>query len=93
MQLLELCLRIDVAAVECQGAVVAFWAPGSAGIPPELNQTVAEIVAFLRREDGPKLPLYLFRICAFRKAQFATDADAVGVTYHTAGNSIQVAEQ
>ena len=42
-----------------QRTFFAFWIPGGAAIPAEEDDAVAEIGAFLRRQDGPELLFYL----------------------------------
>ena len=70
--------------------VAAFGIPGSAGVSAEQNDPVAEVGAFLRREDFAKLLLYLFRLFATRNAQTVRNPNAVGITDHTAGYSIEI---
>ena len=46
-----------------KGTLTAFWGSGGANIPPEQNNAVTEIAAFLRRQDSTQLLFHLFRVC------------------------------
>ena len=54
---------------------------------------MAKIRAFIRRQDGPELFFHFLRFFVGGQAQPAAYADAVGITYHTAGDTIQVTQQ
>ena len=71
-----------------QGTFLAFGLPGGADLPAKQHDPVAEVVALLRREDGPQLPLHLFRLLALGKAQPSADADAVGIADNAAGGTV-----
>ena len=79
---------IELFAEHGQRTRTAVRVSGGAAIPSEEHDPMAKIGAFLRREDLAKLLLYLFRLFADRKTKPAADADAMGVTDHTAGNGI-----
>ncbi len=56
-------------AADVQNTPVALRTPRNADCPPMQHQTVAEIIGFLRREQGPQLVFNLDRVFAFRKPQ------------------------
>ncbi len=65
-----------------KGAHAALVASGLAGIADGSavqDETVAEVVGFLRREQGFEVLLDLAGIFVLRQTQFAADADAVCV--------------
>ena len=85
--------RVIFPAVKRQRAVSAVRVPGGAAVPAKENDPVAEVAAFLRRQDGPELGLHLFRLLAVGKSQPPADADAVGVTDHASRHTVQVTQQ
>ena len=68
-----------------QRTTAAFGIAGSADFSAKPYDSVAEIAAFLRGQDFPKLTFYLLRFFAFRKTQTTADTDTVGVANHAAG--------
>ena len=80
-------------AVHGKGAFLAFGISCGAAVPTEQNDPMAEIAALLRREDLAQLLLHLFRILTGGEAQPSADTDAVGVTDHTAGYTVQITQK
>lgn len=80
-------------AVHTQGALTAFGVSGSADFPAEQYDPMAEITAFLRRENDPELPFHLFWVLALGQAQPPADSNAVGVADHTAWCTVEVTQQ
>ena len=76
-----------------QGAFAALWVSCRADVSAEENDAVAEIRAFLRRQDGSELLFHLLRVLALGKAQTTANTDAVGVTDNTAGHAIKITQQ
>ena len=76
-----------------KGAFAAFGIPSGAAIPAEENNAVAEVGTFLRRKNSAKLLFYFFRFLAVTQTQTAANADAMGITYHTARCAVEVAQQ
>ena len=60
----SLCFRVEFPAVQGQGTFRTVGIPGGAAVPAEEDDPVAEIAAFLRREDGAQLLLHLLRLLA-----------------------------
>jgi hypothetical protein len=54
---------------------------------------VAEVGAFLRRENFAKLLLHLLRLLTLSKTQAVSNADAMGIADHAAGHGIEVAQK
>ena len=84
---------IDLVAMDRQGAGIALGISCGAAIPAKENDAVAEIGAFLRRQDGAQLLFHLFRLFSVRKTQAAADADAVGIADHASGCTVKVTQQ
>ena len=84
---------IDLCAVDRQGTFAALGISGSAAISAEKDDPVTEVTAFLRWQDGSELLFHFLRLLAVGKTQTAANANAVGVTDHTARDSIQITQQ
>ena len=76
-----------------QGTLPALGLPGGADLPAKQNDSVAEITAFFGWQNLPKLLLHLFRLFAPAESQFAADADAMGVAYHTARYMVKITQK
>jgi hypothetical protein len=61
----EICalnFRIEFSAIHGQRTFSAVGISGGTAVPAEEDNPVAEITAFLRRQNGPKLFFHLFRL-------------------------------
>ena len=76
-----------------KGTDVTFGISGNTDIPTKENDPVTKIGAFLRRQDLSELLFYVFRIFSFTESQLSADADAVGVTYNTAGCAVNISQK
>ena len=76
-----------------QGAFAALGVSGRANIPAEEDDSVTEVGTFFRRQNGAKLLFYLFGVRSLGKSQSTANPDAVGVTYHTAGDAVQITQK
>ena len=86
-------MTADMSAVHCQWAVDAIGFSGGADLSAEKYDSVAEIAAFFRGQNGPQLLFHLLRLFALGKTQAAADPDTVGITDHTAGNAIKITKK
>ena len=77
--------------MNCQRTTIAFWTAGSADLPTEPYDPVAEIAAFLRGQDLTQLAFYFFRLFAFGKTQPAADPDAMGIADHASRHTVKIA--
>ena len=75
-----------------QRTLCAFGRPGDTNLPTEKYDPVAEVAAFLRRQNGTELLFHLFRLLAFGKSQTAANTDAVGVADYTDGLTVKVTQ-
>ena len=66
---------------------------GGTAVSAEKDDSMAEIRAFLSRKNCTELFFYFLRFLALGKTQTAADADTVGIADHTAGNTVQIAQQ
>ena len=76
-----------------QGTFAALGTPIGAALPTEQHDAVTEVGAFFRGENGAELPFHLLRLFSLGQTQATADANAVGVTDHTAGYGVQIAQQ
>ena len=80
-------------AERTQGAFAAFGTARGAEVAPEQDDPMAEIGAFLRRENGAELLFDLLRLLSGGKPESVADADVVRVSDDGAGASVNVAQE